>query len=158
MLYQDSRGLLWIGTDNGISIYDGISFRNITSKNGLSNGFVTALIESRQHPGTMWIATIRGGVYKYENDTISSVYRSSDADSNSITSLIEDSRGALWFSNPFGIYRLAQGKPKREVSSFAKVNNVVIFETTDHHVITAVDDTVSDYPVPSMHDSDLTRC
>lgn len=40
-LYQDSRGFLWIGTNNGLSMYDGASFKNYTAANGLSNNWVT---------------------------------------------------------------------------------------------------------------------
>jgi len=36
-IIQDTIGNLWIGTGGGISIYNGITFRNITTKHGLSS-------------------------------------------------------------------------------------------------------------------------
>ena len=34
-LFEDSKGNIWIGTDNGITLYDGYKFRPIGKKNGL---------------------------------------------------------------------------------------------------------------------------
>ncbi|MBI5463957.1 MAG: hypothetical protein HY966_03255, partial [Ignavibacteriales bacterium] len=35
-LFQDSRGFLWIGSNDGLTSYDGHSFRNYTIADGLS--------------------------------------------------------------------------------------------------------------------------
>lgn len=47
---QDTRGYLWIGTDNGLSRYDGTEFKNFTTADGLSNLYITDIIESRRLP------------------------------------------------------------------------------------------------------------
>ena len=65
-LFQDSRGYLWIGTDNGLSRYDGTEFKNFTTADGLSNLYITDIIESRKQPGTFWIGTIAGGLVKMQ--------------------------------------------------------------------------------------------
>ncbi len=57
-LFQDSGGFLWIGSDEGLSVYDGVTFKTFTVLDGLPNPFVTRIIESNIHPGTLWIATV----------------------------------------------------------------------------------------------------
>src|SRR5258707_163271 len=66
-LCQDSQGFLWIGTDEGVCVYDGQVFRTYTTVDGLVNPFITAIIESKNSPGTMWIASIAGGLTRYAN-------------------------------------------------------------------------------------------
>jgi len=61
---QDSRGFLWIGTMDGISVFDGREFHNYTLADGLPFSRVNDIIESKKHPGTMWIATNGGGICK----------------------------------------------------------------------------------------------
>ncbi|NIV96171.1 hypothetical protein GWN42_26125 [candidate division KSB1 bacterium] len=61
-LFQDSRGYLWIGTDAGLSVYDGASFRNFRSTDGLALDFINCITESTIMPGTLWIGTNGGGI------------------------------------------------------------------------------------------------
>jgi len=47
-MVRDSRGFLWICTDEGLSRYDGSSFRNYTLAQGLPEALrVNALLEDR---------------------------------------------------------------------------------------------------------------
>src|SRR5580765_8330685 len=64
-LFQDSKGFIWIGTDAGLTMYDGATFRTLTVVDGLPNPFVTDIIESRLSPGTLWIASITKGISRY---------------------------------------------------------------------------------------------
>ena len=61
-LYQDSRGLLWIGTWDGLNCYDGAKIRvfrpDFASSAGLSNPVVRRIFEDSE--GMMWIATDYG--------------------------------------------------------------------------------------------------
>ncbi|MDP4210949.1 MAG: two-component regulator propeller domain-containing protein [Bacteroidota bacterium] len=61
-LFQDSRGFLWIGTENGLNRYDGYEFTTYThhslSPKSLSNNTINAICETAD--GTLWIATNKG--------------------------------------------------------------------------------------------------
>ena len=57
---QDSKGYLWIGTTDGISIFDGTKFNNITTADGLSFSLVNDIIERKKNPCEMWTETNGG--------------------------------------------------------------------------------------------------
>lgn len=59
-LYQDTRGLLWIGTRTGIYIYDVKTkeLAALTSKDGLSNNYIRAIIEDKEK--NIWLTTDNG--------------------------------------------------------------------------------------------------
>lgn len=55
---EDSEGYLWIATDNGVSKFDGVSFTNYRTQNGLLNNYVTSIVEFE--PGLMVFGTDEG--------------------------------------------------------------------------------------------------
>jgi ligand-binding sensor domain-containing protein len=50
---EDNNGFLWIGTDNGVSRFDGKRFVNYTTKNGLPSNDVIQI--SKEKDGTIWV-------------------------------------------------------------------------------------------------------
>lgn len=66
-LMEDSRGFLWIGTNNGLNRYDGTTFDVFTyqedNENSISGNFISALIEDNS--GVIWIGTRDGGITRY---------------------------------------------------------------------------------------------
>lgn len=44
-LYQDSKGFVWIATDNGVCRYDGVSFKKFTANDNLENNEVFRIAE-----------------------------------------------------------------------------------------------------------------
>ena len=108
-LFQDSRGFMWIGTGDGISVYDGYEFRNYSEAGGRSIGMVTALLESKAFPGTVWIGSLGTGLNKFQGGLIvakaDSVFQQWP-----ILALVEDQNGALWCGTERGVYILDSSK------------------------------------------------
>lgn len=93
---QDSRGYLWIGTPEGVSVFDGVTFTNYTQADGLAGSYVTSIAESKATPGTVWIGTLDGGLSKIVHGRIEKVEL--DSTTRQVLSLTEDPTGVLWCS------------------------------------------------------------
>src|SRR5437867_2744395 len=105
-MLQDSRGYLWIGTTDGISVYDGTFFRNYSSSDGLAFGHVNDFSESRRFPGTIWIATNGGGVSRFTDGSFRT-YKTGDSPwSNRVNAVFEDFSGTVWCGADEGLFRI----------------------------------------------------
>lgn len=71
IISQDQRGLLWIGTSEGLYSYDGYRFRafrnQIDEPDTISDDYVRALLPT--HDGRMWVASQGGGISIYDPRT-----------------------------------------------------------------------------------------
>src|SRR5437899_1015692 len=86
--FQDSRGFMWFGTEDGLNKYDGYNFtvyKNDPKKNNsLSNNYINDIAEDNS--GDLWIATSDGGLNKYERKKDQFVHFKHDPkDPNSIS-------------------------------------------------------------------------
>lgn len=70
MVYQDTRGFIWIATDNGVVKYDGHEFITYNTTHGLTDNTVFGFHED--YKGRIWFRTYNGILSYYENDTIRS--------------------------------------------------------------------------------------
>ncbi|QIA07037.1 ligand-binding sensor domain-containing protein [Draconibacterium halophilum] len=65
-LFQDSKGFIWIGTQNGLNRFDGENFKVFRfqpdDSTSISNNWIYAISEDRA--GDLWIGT-KGGLNKY---------------------------------------------------------------------------------------------
>ena len=64
-LMQDSKGHIWMGTDSGVSRFDGRVVQHLYRTDGLPNHEVRHLSESED--GSIWISTA-GGLARYQPD------------------------------------------------------------------------------------------
>ncbi|MBK6381117.1 MAG: hypothetical protein IPF72_16115 [Chitinophagaceae bacterium] len=62
-LLEDRSGNLWLGTFNGVSKFDGRTYKQFTEKEGLGNNDIYTMLEDRS--GNIWFGTAGGGVSKY---------------------------------------------------------------------------------------------
>ena len=101
-LLCDKKNNLWIGTTNGVIVYDGKSFKKYQriqgNGNSLSSNQVQALAEDSK--GNIWIGTIGGGINCFDGKKILQ-FKNNPADQNSIagndiSSLCADKNGGLW--------------------------------------------------------------
>ena len=120
-IFQDSRGFLWFGTQNGLNRYDGYSFKIYTNNPedslSISNNYILSIAEDRF--GYLWIATENGlNRYDYQSQTFKRYFQDSIGGSI-IESVIVDKSGIVWAGSKFnGLYRI-------EIDS-KKIENVAI--------------------------------
>lgn len=131
-IYIDQSKVLWVGTKKGINKFDTYSkdFNFFKTQNfDQTESIITGIRES--NPGTYWIATMGGGIYRY---------RQADSSSNSkfkkfkirsnlnkdftdfIQSLYTDAKGNIWVGTAGdGVYRFNENKinpASKEVKDF----------------------------------------
>ncbi|MGH7493520.1 MAG: sensor histidine kinase [bacterium] len=109
-IHQDSRGYLWIGSDEGVSVYDGVSFKNYSVTDGLPVSHVWSIIESRAEPGAMWIGTHTAGVVKFKEGDFTTTRFGVTPASNTVGTMLEDHEGVLWCGTNRGVYRIRDGR------------------------------------------------
>ncbi len=109
-IMQDKKGNIWIGTNNGLSVYNATDFINFSVVDGLSNNWVTSIVESPDDPGTIWIGTIAGGLNKFKNGKFKTFAFSSNPDSNNVGNISIDGKGVLWFTTYFGLWKISENK------------------------------------------------
>jgi len=115
VIFQDSMGLIWIGTTEGLNRYDGEQFETFfnvpNDDSSISHDYVSAIIEDGQ--GDMWIGTDNGlNVFDRAKSTFSLVGLAreefgADAAHSSIRSLFIDKEGILWIGTGGGLVRRA---------------------------------------------------
>lgn len=67
-IFQDSKGYMWIGTDNGLAKFNGQSFKNFTIDDGLRTNYVIDITEDNDQ--NILLATWGGGVHFIKNDKV----------------------------------------------------------------------------------------
>lgn len=99
-LYQDNRGFLWIGTDRGVSMYDGMNFRNFTTEDGLSSNMIYCIFQSSD--GAMWFGTYEGGACRFDGKRFQTFTLKDGMPSNSVNAITEDQFGRMYFETSRG--------------------------------------------------------
>jgi ligand-binding sensor domain-containing protein/signal transduction histidine kinase len=99
---------MWFCTEQGLSRFDGYSFTNYTTADGLPNDWINDLLITRN--GEYWIAT-ESGVCRFFPDATSApmfiAYRPNQDDVDArIKAMIEDHAGAIWCGTWKNLYRL----------------------------------------------------
>ncbi len=86
---------------SGASRYDGKSFRNFTTKDGLSNNDVNSVIEDKT--GKFWFATT-GNTFVYDGKAFT-VFTHDGKPFTNVRSIIEDTKGNIWLGGNDGLWR-----------------------------------------------------
>lgn len=66
-IFQDSKGFLWVATENGLARYNGLQFKTYTNNLVRSNA-VSGLFEDKA--GRIWLHNFFGEILYVENDTL----------------------------------------------------------------------------------------
>ncbi|MDZ7848242.1 MAG: two-component regulator propeller domain-containing protein [Owenweeksia sp.] len=96
-LKQAPDGSIWMGTNQGIYIYEGTdSLRQLTIKNGLPTNEVRSMTSDAA--GNIWIGTYGHGAWLVNESGIYSMNRYTGLDGAIVTDILSDESGLLWLA------------------------------------------------------------
>jgi ligand-binding sensor domain-containing protein/serine phosphatase RsbU (regulator of sigma subunit) len=95
-IMQDNNDYIWLGTEAGVSQFDGITFINYTTVNGLAEGGVRTIFQDSF--GNMWLGHNGGGLTRYTDGKFEAVELSDSILLNDIWSIVQDNDGKLWLT------------------------------------------------------------
>jgi ligand-binding sensor domain-containing protein/two-component sensor histidine kinase len=136
-IVRDSRGFLWFCTREGLSCFDGYSFRNYGIQQGLPSALINDLLETSA--GVYWVATAEGlcrfnplghpepisrnrppvtDPRSLSNAMFTVFSPAEDPRSKYVLCLLEDhAGGAIWCGTRNGLYRVEGGSGEVTITS-----------------------------------------
>lgn len=115
-MLEDKIGNIWLGTTGeGVYLYNGNTFTQITKLEGLQSNCVYSLLEDNK--GVIWIGTSEG-LCKFVNGKLEKVsvtnstysintnnnFYSNQSTKNTVWSLLQDKSGKIWVGTGDGVY------------------------------------------------------
>jgi hypothetical protein len=109
LVRQDSRGFIWVAAGDGVLRFDGYTFTNYTTEDGLADRRVNDLLETRG--GVYWVASQLGGLNRIVHPSADAPrfvrYTTADGlSSSNIRCITEDLRGHIYVGTGHGVDRL----------------------------------------------------
>lgn len=130
---------IWISLQNGISQYDGITFKAVVDPGGiLRNREVTSMFKSGS--GALWLG-MRSSLMKYENGRFETFQMFDGVRIRTVTFITEDAEGHIWLATPDGAirydgknftrYPVSEGNENLNVTSILAHSNGSIWAGTE---------------------------
>jgi len=106
-LAQTRDGYLWVGSDEGVSRFDGLNFFSLGLQEGFQSGPIRVLFGDSG--GALWIGSVDAGLSCWQGEKLRKFTMHNGLPSDSITALAEDGRGRLWVGTQAGLCVLQEG-------------------------------------------------
>jgi len=119
-ILEDKKKNIWIGTEKGVSCFDGKSFTTYTTAQGLAHNVVVSILEDKN--GDIWFGTFGGGVSRYDGKSFYTYSTTQGLADNVVRSMLADSKGNIWFGTYEGGVSCYNGKT---FSTYTTANNSV---------------------------------
>lgn len=95
-VYQDRNDLYWLGTQAGISSFDGKDFINFAAGDNIASNGVRAICEDSE--GRIWFGHNGGGITLKDDEGFRRISGIDSLVSSTITSMTTDTSGQLWIT------------------------------------------------------------
>ena len=93
---QDSSGFIWIATEEGLSIFDSKSFRNLTTSEGLLYNNIDFITADKYKKGVVWISYANKGLDRFGNGKVEHFLKKLPEGMQFINTIYQDSDSLIW--------------------------------------------------------------
>ena len=130
-IFQDSRGLLWIGTQDGLNVYNAYEFDVYKNKKNnlasLSDNYIWDICEDKM--GKIWVATNKGlNMYDRITQTFTTFSsKNSKLISDKVYAVIVDKQANLWVGTEKGIARYNELNEEFDNYQFQKQGSNAVY-------------------------------
>ncbi|MGC9942289.1 MAG: two-component regulator propeller domain-containing protein [Verrucomicrobiota bacterium] len=107
-LAQTPDGYIWVGTDEGVSRFDGVNFFSLDPQEGFQGGPIQTLFGDSN--GALWIGSANDGLSCWRRGKLSRYSVGDGLPSHSITALAEDADGRIWVGTQSGLVTCQNGE------------------------------------------------
>ena len=144
-IFQDSKGFMWFGTEDGLNKYDGNNFRIYRAKpydnNSISHKWTEIFFEDNS--GMLWLGS-RGGLTRFDPASgqfiqfVHDVSNPASLANDTVTTVIEDDNKRIWigtlgglnyFEKEMGQFERASFSRNDESGGFGRINTLLLDES-----------------------------
>ena len=131
VIYEDSFGYIWIGTNEGVARFNGTSFDVYNETTGYPFWLVVGIIEVE--PGKLWIATFNNGLWELYHGKAKRIEYAPEAKQQQIHHLVTTPDSTvLLVTEPGGVYELKNEKVILHIpDTTGFIENIAITATKD---------------------------
>lgn len=102
-LYEDDRGVLWLGTQSGgLFRFEHDRFSPVSLFNGTKGRTILAITGDRI--GALWLGTLGDGLIRLDHGKAAAFSRETGLSDDDVFSVTDDHQGHLWMSSNKGIF------------------------------------------------------
>jgi ligand-binding sensor domain-containing protein/signal transduction histidine kinase len=127
VIYRDRDGIMWVGTEDGLSQFDGERFTNFTSPDDFISPFIFAIHQDLD--GGLWFGTKEGGVIRYDGKHFTRLTRKDGLVNDAVLAIYGSSDGTIWFGTWGGVSRYDGGPT---------FTNFTIKDGLAHNIVAAI--------------------
>jgi ligand-binding sensor domain-containing protein/signal transduction histidine kinase len=131
-IFQTRDGYLWVGTQQGLARFDGLSFTTFNQHNTPSfpNNIITSFAETSD--GSLWIGT-SGGLARYQGGRFAAYNRADGLNAETVNSLCVAPDDSLWIGGRGGVTRWVNGRFINDIDTSAYDMLALRFICVDNH-------------------------
>ncbi len=131
---EDKNGKIWIGTETGVSIWDGVQFDTLSTENGLISNTIYAIYHDSKR--NVWLGSAAGLTCMSVLGGIQNYTTKEGLSDNLVLTIREDKAGNIWIATSHGLSTWDGKKWKKIIlPGSTAANDIVsmVFEENDEY-------------------------
>ncbi len=100
-VFKDKKNMLWLSSQEGLSAYDGKTWKSFSTKHGLENDFIEFITNG--HDGKLYLGYQGSGIGIFDGHKAYTVTAATGLCANTIKMITTDSKGTIWIATNQGL-------------------------------------------------------